>query len=187
MTPAEVEEQEPQVELPPRFVVKTEATLSIRAIVEVLESELALPPFPQLENDRETAEAAPEQLSRIANILRGVDVPLDAVLDELRIEVQADAEAHLELLHAWVLRGESLIMALSTGLVAILLRSSALWAVALSSLPMWRRLDPVAVLGMSSDRRRSRADEVRFAEMLEDETTGVGKLLDEETDEDDAD
>ena len=180
----EVADTEPSVELPPRFVVTTQSTLSTRAIVDVLESEFDIPEFPQQEEIGDSYLPA-EERSRIANILRGIDVPIDQILDEIRADIQADADAHLQSLHTWVLRGESLILALSTGLVAVLLRSSALWAVALSALPMWRRLDPVAVLGMSSDHRRRRDEEVRFAELMEDETTRVGKLLDEEDDDTD--
>ena len=172
------------VEIPPLPIVTTETTIRLSGIVELIDTDTEIPEFPEQERDRDAQQQSElSEASRIANLLRGYDAPLERILDELRAGLEAEAGTHLEAYHGWVLRSESIILALSTSLVAVLLRSSALWAVALSSLPMWRRLDPVAVLGLTGAGRRNRADEVRFAEMLEDETTRVGKLLDEEDDE----
>ncbi len=48
---------------------------------------------------------------------------------------------------------------------------------------MWRRFDPVAVLALSESQRREREDELRFAELLEDETSAVSDLFEGTDDE----
>ena len=126
------------------------------------------------------------QSSRLAQLLLGRDLRLEEVLDQLRFEVELDANDHLAAITASVARAESLVLALSGGLLAILLRSGALWAVALSSLPLWQRLDPVAILGLTDERRRRREEEIRLSELLEDETSHVGRVLDDEEEDEDA-
>ena len=54
-------------------------------------------------------------------------------------------------------------------------------AAALSSLPMWRRVDPFAVLSVSEEERKRREKDLREAEESEDrEGQAVGRLLDDE-------
>jgi hypothetical protein len=76
-------------------------------------------------------------------------------------------------LHAAV---ELLGIAFSGALVAMALRSSALWAAALSSLPLWRRMDPLMVLGISEEERRKLEDQQR--EARSEEGSRVGRVLD---------
>ena len=46
---------------------------------------------------------------------------------------------------------------------------------ALSSLPVWQRVDPLSVLALSERERRKREKELREAELLED--SEIGDLL----------
>jgi hypothetical protein len=71
---------------------------------------------------------------------------------------------------------ETISIAFSGALVAIALRSSALWAAALSSLPLWRRIDPLMVLGLSDEERRKLEDQQREARSKEG--SEVGRVLD---------
>jgi hypothetical protein len=61
----------------------------------------------------------------------------------------------------------------------MLMRSGSLWAVALSALPVWRRVDPLAVLAISPEERRKLERDLREAEQLEDTAgAGLGRVLD---------
>ena len=54
-------------------------------------------------------------------------------------------------------------------------------AVALSALPVWRRVDPLAILALSDEERRKREEELRAARETEDQSEeAVGRLLDDE-------
>jgi hypothetical protein len=65
-------------------------------------------------------------------------------------------------------------------LILLLLRSSSLWAVALSALPVWRRVDPLAVLAISPEQRRKLERELREAEQVEDaDSAELVRMLDE--------
>ena len=96
-------------------------------------------------------------------------------LDRLRNDLQDDARGNGAngTLHAAV---ETIGIAFSGALVAIALRSSALWAAALSSLPLWRRIDPLMVLGLSDEERRKL--EAQQREARSEERSGVGRVLD---------
>jgi hypothetical protein len=63
----------------------------------------------------------------------------------------------------------------SSGLLAALARGGSLAAAALSSLPLWRRVDPLAVLALSEAERWQREQEMRAAQREE----SIGRLLDE--------
>jgi len=79
---------------------------------------------------------------------------------------------------------EGIAFAASTALLAGLMRSSSLLAIALSSLPLWRRVDPLAVLALSEREREERERTLRAAKKAEDENAAaVGELLDDESSE----
>jgi hypothetical protein len=71
-------------------------------------------------------------------------------------------------------------LAFSTGLMLMLMRSSSLWAVALSALPLWRRVDPLAVLAITPEERRKLERDLREAEQREDTAgAGLARVLDQ--------
>ena len=75
---------------------------------------------------------------------------------------------------------EGVTIATSVGLLSLLLRSGSLLGMALSALPLWRRVDPLAVLALSDDEREKLEKDLRSAEEDEDEKDdGVGRVLDE--------
>ena len=106
-------------------------------------------------------------------------------LDLLGNEISNDAareEAKAEKTRS---RIESMALALSTGMLAVIARASSLTAMALSSLPVWSRVDPLSVLALSTREKKKRAKELREAEDLEDMSGGgLHDLLDHEDDDD---
>jgi hypothetical protein len=58
--------------------------------------------------------------------------------------------------------------------LALLLRGGSLAAAALSSVPLWRRVDPLAVLALSEEERWQREQDIRAAQREEES----GRLLD---------
>jgi hypothetical protein len=65
-----------------------------------------------------------------------------------------------------------------------LLRGGSLAALTASSMPIWKGLDPVGALLISDRDRDRRAEELRFARRLEDDTDDVGRVLDDDDSED---
>jgi hypothetical protein len=107
---------------------------------------------------------------------------LAGVLDDLRDDLSEDARRGQDI-EAWsVKRAEGVVVAVSAGLVGMLLRGSSLVAVALSALPFWRRVDPLAVLALSEEERDKLRKELQAAQDAEDsKEKAVGQLLDEES------
>jgi hypothetical protein len=100
-------------------------------------------------------------------------------LDEIRQEMAEDAALAAGERETIVSSAEKVAVAFSAGLLGILLRGSSLAAVALSSLPIWRRVDPLAILALSDEERRKREEELRAAQEKEDSSEeAVGRLLD---------
>ncbi len=100
-------------------------------------------------------------------------------LDRIRQEMTDGAEELADERQVRVSAAEGFALALSLTWLGILLRSGSLAAIAFSALPMWRRVDPLAVLTISEEERLRREHDLRSARELEDETeTGVGDLLD---------
>jgi len=103
------------------------------------------------------------------------------VLDQIREEMASDAELAAGEREIIVSSAEGVALAASAGLIGLLLRGGSLAAVALSALPVWRRVDPLAVLALSDEERKKREEELRAA--LETEDLGeeaVGRLLDQD-------
>ena len=46
-------------------------------------------------------------------------------------------------------------------------------------LPLWRRVDPLAVLALSDDERREVQETLRAAKAAEDKSSSVGRLLED--------
>jgi hypothetical protein len=101
-------------------------------------------------------------------------------IDQMRQEMAAHADYQQRDSDSEIATAESVALALSTAILMALLRSGSLYAVALSSLPLWSRVDPLAVLSLSDEERRKREKELRAAEAEEDESEkGIGRVLDE--------
>jgi cytochrome oxidase Cu insertion factor (SCO1/SenC/PrrC family) len=100
-------------------------------------------------------------------------------LDQIRQEMAEDAELAAGERETIVSTAEEVALAFSAGLLGILLRGSSLAAMALSALPVWRRVDPLAILALSDEERRKREEELRSARETEDQSEeAVGRLLD---------
>jgi hypothetical protein len=104
---------------------------------------------------------------------------LMAALDQMGLEMTSTPDARLSQQETFISTVEGVTIAASAGLVAGILRSGSLAAVAASSLPVWKGVDPLAVLDISEEERRKREREMLEAE--EDEASGelaVGRILD---------
>lgn len=108
---------------------------------------------------------------------RGLETQLWQALDRMRDDVMEDLRRDTRADEALVTRAESVAILVSVSVLAGLLRSSSLFALSLSSLPLWMRMDPLAVLSLSNDERRQRARELERAEHEEDRRTGVSRVL----------
>jgi hypothetical protein len=100
-------------------------------------------------------------------------------LDQVRQEMTDDARALADERQVTVSAAEGFALMLSLSWLGLLLRSGSLAAIAFSALPMWRRVDPLAVLTISEEERVRREQDLRSARDREDQTEkGVGDLLD---------
>jgi len=105
---------------------------------------------------------------------------LDA-LDHVREEIIEESESRALEERMSVSIVDSAALATSFGLLGLLSRAPSLAAVALSSLPIWSRVDPLAVLTISEEERKRREKDLREAQEAEDQADqGVGRLLDNE-------
>jgi hypothetical protein len=101
-------------------------------------------------------------------------------LDQMRREIAEDAQGEAERQNLMVSAAEGVALITSSGLVAALLRSESLLALALSYIPVWRRVDPLAILTLSPEERKKREREIRAARDAEDESRHkLGEILDE--------
>ena len=77
-----------------------------------------------------------------------------------------------------VATAEGVGLLVSIGWLGAVMRAGSLSAVLLSSLPLWQRMDPLAVLSVSEEERRRREQELRDARDTEDRVEReVGRLL----------
>jgi hypothetical protein len=106
---------------------------------------------------------------------------LTEALDQVREELTEDAERDALDTRIRVSAVEGAALVSSFSLIGLLSRAGSLAASALTSLPMWRRVDPLAVLSVSEEERKRREKDLREAEAAEDrEEQAVGRLLDDE-------
>jgi hypothetical protein len=100
-------------------------------------------------------------------------------LDQMRREMAEDAERHAQSESLLMSAAEGLALMTSTGLLTLLLRSESLLALALSYVPVWRRVDPMAILALSPEERKKRERELSTAREAEDRKLHeLGDLLD---------
>jgi hypothetical protein len=89
----------------------------------------------------------------------------------------ADEAAHEQ--EVIVSAAEGVMIAASMAWLALLLRGGSLAALAFSSIPLWRGVDPLAVLALSDEERERIEEDNRKARDEEDEKEkAVGRLLD---------
>ena len=102
------------------------------------------------------------------------------VLDRIRMEMTEDADGVANEQQILVYSTEAVVLLLSLGWLGVLLRAGSLAAVAFSALPLWSRVDPLAVLAISEEERRRLEEDLRKAREAEDRAEkGVGQLLDD--------
>ncbi len=101
---------------------------------------------------------------------------IDAMLDELDdsyTESQTD-----DMIMANVVRGAT--WSLSAGFVAWVLRGGALIAAAMTSIPIWKGLDPLPIIAMSKRERKRRKEEEQVDKQEEDSLQQeIGALIDD--------
>ncbi len=100
-----------------------------------------------------------------------------AALHMVGDQISEDSERRQAETDQTTARLEGLTLAVSAGLLALLARASSLTTMLLSSLPVWSRVDPLSVLLLSERERKKRRQELRDAEILEDQSDRVGDLL----------
>jgi hypothetical protein len=120
----------------------------------------------------DTELAEPSRMSALPQLWKAFD-QMRADMERSGGESAAEAETVMA-------TAGGVTLAISSGLMLLLLRSSSLWAVALSALPLWRRVDPLAVLAITPEERRKLERDLRKAEQLEDtDGAGLGRVLDQ--------
>ena len=106
-----------------------------------------------------------------------------AALDRIRMEMTDSADEAASEQQAIVSAGQGVALAASLGWLAALLRGGSLAALAISSLPMWRGVDPLAILALSDEERKRLEEDLREAREQEDaKEKEVGRLLDDRPD-----
>lgn len=101
-------------------------------------------------------------------------------LDQIRMEMTDSADEAASEQQVVVSAAEGAMIAASLGWLAALLRGGSLAALAFSSLPLWRGVDPLAILALSDEERERLEEDLRKAEEHEDDNEkAVGDLLDD--------
>jgi hypothetical protein len=107
------------------------------------------------------------------------DRALAEELSDLAEELRNDAGKAAEQQNMTIAAFERVGLALSAGLVALAARGSSLVAMLLSALPMWRKIDPLVLLGLTREERRRREEEMRRASESETrEAREASEMLD---------
>lgn len=108
---------------------------------------------------------------------------MSEALDQLRKQIEDDTQLAAQKRSLIVSAAEGVTIATSMGLLSLLLRSGSLVGAALSAMPLWQRVDPLAVVALSKEEREKLQRDLRLAEEAEDEDAdGVGRLFDEDPD-----
>jgi hypothetical protein len=111
--------------------------------------------------------------------VRGIDPQVADALEQIRDELDAlDRERQLHE-QTFVATAEGVAVVSSAAVAALLLRGASLGAALLSSLPLWWKVDPLAILSLSEDEREEFERELREARDDEDTSDrSVGRVLD---------
>jgi len=128
-----------------------------------------------VERDRRATDEAELRSNPLKAI--GMQALMQA-LDQLGAEMGKDAALRLHEQFTMISATEGAALVASAGMLVALLRGGSLVAFALSSLPLWRQADPLAVLALSDEEREEREEELRKAEREEElRTRGLDRLL----------
>ena len=101
-------------------------------------------------------------------------------LDQIRTEMTDVADEAAREQEIIVSSAEGAMIAASLAWLALLPRGGSLAALAFSSLPLWRGVDPLAVLALSDEERKRIEEDNRKAREQEDEKEkAVGRLFDD--------
>ena len=103
---------------------------------------------------------------------------LIGALDQMGLEMNSATDASLSQQETVISTIEGMTIVASAGLIAAIVRSGSLIALAASSLPLWTGVDPLAILYISDEERDRRARDVSAAQEEEDREYAVGQLLD---------
>ena len=109
-------------------------------------------------------------------LIRWVPSQVRLALQDMGEEIASDSQERARELGESVAVVERVGLAVSTALLAIITRASSLVAAVFSAVPMWGRVDPLAVLALSQKERKMRERKLRAAVDREDRY--IGKLLD---------
>jgi hypothetical protein len=104
---------------------------------------------------------------------------LEDALDVFRREIAQEDGRRQGVEELTVQTIEGTALAISTSVLASLLRSSSLWAAAASAMPLWRRMDPLVVLSVSNEEREKMLTDLRSADSDEKRP---GRVLDGSSD-----
>jgi len=116
--------------------------------------------------------------SNETNLARGERIA--KALDRIRMEMSNSADEAASEQQVVVSAAEGAMIAASLGWLAALLRGGSLAALAFSSLPLWRGVDPLAILALSDEERERLEEDLRKAEEHEDDNEkAVGDILDD--------
>ncbi len=101
------------------------------------------------------------------------------VLELIRMEMMSSHDEAISEEQRITAAAEGVMLAAMLSWLTVLLRGGSLAALAISSLPIWRGVDPLAVLVLSKEERERLEEDLRKARELEDaQEEAVGRLLD---------
>jgi hypothetical protein len=100
---------------------------------------------------------------------------LERILLQLRRDLGDASESEAQKIDQAVSTAEGIAVVVSTGLLVGLARAGSLSALAVSSLPLWQRMDPLVILALSPEERErlnremraTREDEARIEDGVE--------------------
>jgi VCBS repeat-containing protein len=132
------------------------------------------------EDDSEfTTDEDAEAIAETPQQALAARLQLERQLDLLRQELGQEAASDAADLELRVGAAEGALAGMLAGALALLARGSTIVAAMLSSLPMWRGVDPLAVLGVSDERREALAKKLQDEARREaEEAGGLAQMLD---------
>ncbi len=133
-----------------------------------------------------------EDIDEASRLAAGfADAQLQDALHDVETQLRETADRQQDEIEVKVRAVERTGLAFSAAVLAMITRGTSLLAIAVSALPVWSRVDPLAVLAVSESARRANRREQRDVEALEGEANSdLASMLDEaavENDEDDRD
>jgi hypothetical protein len=133
----------------------------------------------ELRRDSEALEFELSAPQHAARDLEGFETPaMQEALERLQREMALDTLRRNREANIVVSTAEGTTLVVAAGVAGMLLQRGTLMALALSSVPLWRRVDPLVVLALSDEEREKREEELRAAEAEEDWSNAeIGRIL----------